>query len=205
MLVSNVELKGRRFEYFEPCKCNVETWRKDSKYVMQIGAMLIKCCYDEIPAGISDACYSTDGYIYKANYSREPMHALFASGDPEKMRQDDLAGVTTRIGDIKFIKGSEFKLFDLVYGPKGGVDAVLLRVEDYMEAIFKINYETDDGRVDTTYYIFNGRVVYLAKKFEDLPVVARLAGLKGDVMDNIYSRHAGVITEASVLESFKIK
>ncbi len=203
MLVTNVELKGRQFEYFEPSK--TEFWRKERKYVMQIGAMLIKCCYEEIPYGISDACFSMDGYIYKANYSREPMCAIFASGNPEKMAQEDQAGVTTRIGDILYVKGSEFKLFDLSYGPRGGADAVILRVEDYMEAIIKVNYQNDEGQIDTTYYIFNGRTVYMTKKYEDLPIVARLAGLKGKVMESIYSRHAGTIKEADVLEKFILK
>ena len=202
MLVTNVDLKGRRFEYFEQDKAG--PWRKESKYVIKIGSMLVRCCYDEIPDGISEACYSGDGYIYKANYAREPMCVLLASGEQEKIAEEDQEGLTTRTGDISFVKGSEFRLFDMAYGPKGGVDAVLLRIEDYMEAIIKVRYVNPEGEVIVSYYIFNGRHVYIANDFEDVPVVAKIAGLKGPVMDTIYSRHCKNIKETDVLDRFTI-
>ncbi len=197
MLFTNVNIEGRRMEYYEG-----ESMR--SAYSVEIGQMRIAACLLPIREGYHMINYSGDGFLYKVDREKEPFWILLASASPDRMRSDDENGITGRMGNIRYVKGSTFHVEDFAIGPNNetcGLDAILVRMDSYDEAIFEVEYDTGAG-TELWYYIIKGSDMIRVREFNDIAIFAKKMKLDDELMANVYPRRPNIIDYEEIMSDF---
>ncbi len=197
MLYSNIDINGRPMEFFEED-------RQNNSYTVEIGQMRVSSCIKSIRKGFHKINFSEDGHFYVVDYGDNPLWLLLATADPDRMARDDEEGITSRKGGIRYLLGSTFFVEDYAFGPNSevrGLDAILLRIESYDEAVFEVEYDKGD-ETEVWYLIVKDRKLYRVREFNDVAIIGKRIGLDGELMEYVYPRRPGVFDEDDVMDAF---